>query len=257
VRAFRPIVAVIVVITTTGCDWAKEKAGIETYDVYDAVSRGYLQDVQAVLASGMDVNAPDKDGWTLLHLAAFKDRAMVEFLLSEGADVHARNDNGETPLHVADWSSSERFDQYQKDKYGYVRPAKSPSRCTHSCVAECLVESGAEINVFDNYGMTPLHHAANLGRVESVRLLLERGADPTTVSDDGYTALSLAEESYRMSLAFHADSPVPLDYETHLDLVKIDRELAQEIIAMLKRAIAARTKDSEEFTPTSADSAKP
>ena len=50
-------------------------------------------------------------------------------------------------------------------------------------------------------GWTPLHSAAQSGRIELARLLLDRGADPSLRSDDGATPLDLAEENNRPEVA--------------------------------------------------------
>ena len=44
-------------------------------------------------------------------------------------------------------------------------------------------------------GSTPLHIAAEHGRLSVAKLLLERGADPKKVNEDGDTPLSLAREN--------------------------------------------------------------
>src|SRR4029077_12529762 len=40
-----------------------------------------------------------------------------------------------------------------------------------------LIESGEDVNAADNYGITPLMVAANLGDIEVVRYLISKGAD--------------------------------------------------------------------------------
>src|SRR5262249_43929362 len=48
-----------------------------------------------------------------------------------------------------------------------------------------LIDAGADINHRDDFGSTPLHHAVWSRQAAGVRLLLERGADPTVKNDDG------------------------------------------------------------------------
>ena len=44
---------------------------------------------------------------------------------------------------------------------------------------------------------TPLHTAANMGTVEVVKALLELGADPTALNNDGLTPADIAEDKGR------------------------------------------------------------
>lgn len=52
--------------------------------------------------NGVDVNANDDRGWSLLHFAAYYDRPeIVEALIEYGAKVNARTNLGLTPLIMA------------------------------------------------------------------------------------------------------------------------------------------------------------
>src|ERR1035437_190931 len=70
--------------------------------IRDAVESSDPGKVKQLLASGIDVNTKDNDGWTPVLFATWlRDRPMVELLLAKGADVNAKDNYGKTPLHVA------------------------------------------------------------------------------------------------------------------------------------------------------------
>ena len=118
------------------------------------------------------------DGFTALHLSAFfggVDGARV--LLEAGAemDLVSRNDFSVYPIHSA-------------------AAGRVP-------VALLLVERGADVNVRQRHGWTPLHTAAHNGSEELVDALLAAGADPAATNDDGVTAADLARKDGHAAIA--------------------------------------------------------
>jgi len=72
--------------------WAEARWAIE-YNQQDELAR--------LLDAGLDVNARNGDGWTLLMVAAWKGNLKsVEQLVRRGADKRARNNNGETAAQL-------------------------------------------------------------------------------------------------------------------------------------------------------------
>lgn len=100
-------------------------------------------------ANDINVNDTDKDGVTQLMLAAEGglDYAVEEFI-RRGADVNAVNFDGENALH----------------------------RSFNLCVAEKLLEAGADPNKKDNNGMTPIDYSIISGNKEMYHLL-SRGVE--------------------------------------------------------------------------------
>src|SRR5579863_8150895 len=71
-------------------------------DVADAVMHGDKAAVRKLIEQHADVNAPQADGATGLHWAAFRsDKEMVEILLHAGANPKVANREGSTPLWLA------------------------------------------------------------------------------------------------------------------------------------------------------------
>ena len=81
--------------------------------------------------------------------------ADVKAEIKSGANVNARDEDGMTPLHHT-----------AKSKYG--KPA----------IIKLLIDAGALVNARDDDGDTPLHYAVVYGTADTVKMLLNAGADP-------------------------------------------------------------------------------
>ena len=94
-RRWAVICAAILMLAPTGVRAA-------TSDVADAAMRGDSAAVRRLLTQKVDVNAPQADGATALHWAAYHDDlATVDVLIRAGANVRVANQYGSTPLALA------------------------------------------------------------------------------------------------------------------------------------------------------------
>jgi hypothetical protein len=117
-------------------------------------------------------------GDTALHFAAASYRAtMADKLIRAGANVREKNRRSAEPLYAAAFGipGSPRWDP----------PAQAAT-------IMCLIEAGADPNVRNMDGATPLHRAVRTRCADAVRTLLDRGADPAIRNKNGSTAMQLA-----------------------------------------------------------------
>lgn len=74
----------------------------ETVRFFAAAALNSRQEIEALIASGADVNARGKNGWTALMIAAQYGAAdAAEALIAAGADVNALNSFGSSAVFIA------------------------------------------------------------------------------------------------------------------------------------------------------------
>lgn len=141
-------------------------------DLFEAAATGNQDRVEQLLHKDpTTINSYSSDGWTPLHLAVFFGRInIVHFLLAKGADINAvsTNDQRVTPLHSA---------------------LANPH---NSAVAQLLIGAGANLNVRQSHGYTPLHYAAANGLEGIVRSLLAHAVETSVKDISGKTPYDLA-----------------------------------------------------------------
>lgn len=146
----------------------------DSLDVFEAAAFGDVDRLTELLADEPSlVSSYSGDGFTALHFAAFFGRYEAAALLIErGAEVDAfgRGWMTGTAMHSA-------VSRLQSD------------------VVRILLDAGANPNVRQSAGWTPLHAAAMNGDLTSVERLLASGTDPTATNEEGRSVADLANES--------------------------------------------------------------
>ena len=150
--------------------------------------------VEVLLAKGADIDLPDPDGVSPLHLAVMNANwDLAKQLIDAGANVNQWDIFGEAPLFTAVGGRS-RTD-------GGRASIDPPNATTGIEVVRLLLERGANPNMqlffrpanvrgaTNTRGSTPLIRAANGNDLEVVKLLLEHGADATVYMADRQTPI--------------------------------------------------------------------
>ncbi|GIX32281.1 MAG: hypothetical protein KatS3mg125_0237 [Lysobacterales bacterium] len=166
-----------------------------------AIRAASLPIAEALLARGVDPNAPDPCGRPPLQVAVELQRggAWYACLLRHGADPWRRDRVGETALGVA-WEMGDREAVRWLHPSGFVWPGRplrdsdmiAAARAGEIEALECLHRLGLSVEACDGQGASALLHAAGLGREAAVAWLLKHGADPNRLSENGASPLSAA-----------------------------------------------------------------
>ena len=210
--------------------------------VADAMKQQDEASVRGLIADHADVNAPQPDGATALHWAAYWDDVRsAELLIRAAARVNAVNEHNVTPLSLACLNGSAAMvgallaasaDPNIAQHSGET-PLMTCSRTGNAAAVEALLARGANANAKEEAllqqtalmwaiaekhhdvarallahgadvhartavrgggsgGFTPLLFAARVGDVDSLRLLIDHGAEVNDVGADGSSPLTVA-----------------------------------------------------------------
>lgn len=151
--------------------------GDETFParpLWHAIARGMNRPLtRFLLRAGADAN------WCFWTVVWSDDLATARLLVSHGADVNLRF-HGETPLLYA-------------------------TRLRRTRMMRWLLSRGAEVDLPDDAGRTPLYHAVRRRHpVADISILLSHGADVARPAIDGSSPLSIAGARLATTLCAHA-----------------------------------------------------
>ena len=131
-----------------------------------ASAKGHVQIVKELLLRNPDLEIPDYDGATPLHLACSGPyKTIVELLLQAKANPNAKTNDNVSPLHIIAGFSDQKK------------------------ILSLLLEKGALHNVKDDDGDTPLHVAASNNNLSAIKQLLKNGATINEQNSIGFTPL--------------------------------------------------------------------
>lgn len=200
-------------LLAAGADPLKAGAAGDATPLHLASKAGQLDFMEQLIARGADVNAqivrPSRmgDGRTPLTDAILNKRLdAVQLLVKHGADVLAKSPDGTLALDVAR-HGGKRIAAYLR-KMAAASPALKERVDIFGAARNGLTEfltklldEGSPVDDRDSFGRTPLHHAVLAAQLETVQLLLARGADPNSADLRGFRPLALQDESVEVAQA--------------------------------------------------------
>jgi ankyrin repeat protein len=177
----------------------------------DAVEKSDRPTIRALLKQHTDPNAPQIDGTTALHWAAYlDDLETARLLLKAGANATATNLYGVAPLSLVCANGNGPLVEALLDAGadpntglpGNETALMTAARTGRPGPVKALLARGAKVDDKEHHNQTALMWAAADGHTEVVELLLKAGADVhATLSGSGFSPLTFAVREGRMDAA--------------------------------------------------------
>jgi hypothetical protein len=146
------------VLLFAGADPNSRQPEAQVTPLHGAALRGCREIVVKLLDHKADVNSLDKRGRSPLHYACSKNEvAAADALLRHGAKVNQANNDGNTPLHIAAGGYVKTLSRPQTTEAAGVKTT-TVEQVNLECdgVVKLLLQNGAEVNVKNKAGQTPL-----------------------------------------------------------------------------------------------------
>lgn len=154
--------------------------------------------IQKLIDSGLDINATDEKGKTLLFELVHKRRIEgVKILLKNGAYIDHEDKLGKTPLSIAASNADGMMIRFLLEKKASLNYINSSGRTLIQDIAlegnlkvfQLLLAQGADLNFRDGYGRTVLFDAIEGGNIRIVKEVLNTIDDVNVADNEGETAL--------------------------------------------------------------------
>ncbi len=231
--------------------------------MHNAVKLGDRILMQILMENGYDVDQPDENYQTPVHIAVVNGNMdCLKYLIKSGAKCETRDKHGQTPLHLS--ADQGNFDSL---KYLIDRGADLTEKDSHGCTplhlssygksCECLkylIERGANLEAKDEHGNTPLHLSAYRGNLEWVEYLIQKKAEVEATNNDKRTPLHLSAQFGKVEclkcLINSRANLEAVDKEGRTPLhISAERGSLECLQYLIHRGALVNAKDNENNTP--------
>lgn len=200
--------SVVVLVTAAVAQRAPSQAEIDAYEgLHRAAHENDAESIGQLVTAGSKVDARDGAGRTPAHVAAFasNDEAL-KALAAAGADMNALEHQAYDVVTIAAVANDPDMVSLAIELGNRADLVTSPYDGTaliaaahlgHAEVVRRLIAGGAPLDHVNNLGWTALIEAVILGNggpdhIETVRALVEAGADPSIADREGVSPLDHA-----------------------------------------------------------------
>jgi ankyrin repeat protein len=182
--------------------------------------------------------------------------------IEAGENLEQTNSWGATPLYLAVLNSHKSLVEYLVAKGARVNisttgkeswtPLHKAADLGQLDVVKLLLEKGADLEAKTQWGGTPLYVTAFRGQLEVAKYLVSKGADINIVTTDGWTPLTKCAELGHIQLAkFFINQGVDIWQKTQYGATAMERAVQTEQQAMVSflRPYYSKPEQKDEVKP--------
>lgn len=204
-----------------------------------------LSIVRFLIQHGANVDHADKTGRTsLMHCAFGGHLEITQCLLEAGADPKLRSNHNETAVNFACQARDENpellkillksgSDADAIDELYHIGALNQAAIKNHHRLVLELLRKGVPVNGLPDETQSPLCNAAHRGSADSVRVLIEHGADLEFAGRNSDGSQRDDESPLTASLRRHHNETATLLIEAGADVNKIDSHGATPLLTAL------------------------
>ena len=145
-----------------------------------AAHHGQTVAVNSLIKAGADINAVDLEGYTpLMSAAQYGDSELITLLIESGANVNAKVKDGSAALSIAAHKGHVDAVKLLIKAGADVNEKNLLLNCImgrQDEIVAILIDAGANVNVSDSYGNSPLQTAICLGSFFVTKKIISAGA---------------------------------------------------------------------------------
>lgn len=209
-----------------GADWQICNKNGNTV-LHLAVEGGNWKAIKYFVSNGANINITNKYGEMPIHFMGLTEKnfdKILSVLLLHGTDINAKSKSGNTPILCATYHGSSETELKQMVENGadWKICNMDGKSVLHLSVEygnlkafKYFVSIGANINIINKYGDTPVHFLSLTRKCfnETLSMLLENGADINAKSESGTTPLLYAAFQGRSELELKQMVEVGADWK--------------------------------------------